>query len=57
MRMLPICAYCQSIRGDDNEWRSIEDYIVEDAHVQFSHGVCPGCVAVARAAMEAVLQS
>jgi hypothetical protein len=57
MRMLPICAYCQSIRGDDNEWRSIEDYIVEHAHVQFSHGVCPGCVAVARAAMEAVLQS
>ena len=54
---LPICAYCKSIRDDANEWRSIEDYIAERAPVQFSHGVCPGCVAVARAAMDAVLKS
>jgi phosphoserine phosphatase RsbU/P len=54
---LPICAYCKSIRGQDNEWHDIETYIAKEAHVQFSHGVCPNCVGVARAAMDEGLKS
>jgi len=41
--MLPICSYCKKIRGDQNYWQRVEDYISDHADVQFSHGICPDC--------------
>jgi phosphoserine phosphatase RsbU/P len=41
--LLPICAYCKSIRDDKNYWRRVEIYISDHADVQFSHSFCPDC--------------
>lgn len=40
---LPICSYCKKIRGDENYWSQIENYITENTHTKFSHGICPDC--------------
>ena len=42
--LLPICAYCKSIRNDQNYWQNLENYISEHADVEFSHGICPSCL-------------
>lgn len=41
--LLPICASCKSIRGEDGSWMSIEEYIDSRSNTQFSHGICPEC--------------
>ena len=43
--LLPICAYCKKIRDDQNYWHSVENYVMANADVHFSHGVCPNCYA------------
>ena len=42
---LPICASCKNIRDDDGYWQGIETYLSEHADVEFTHGICPACVA------------
>jgi len=42
--LLPICAYCKSVRTDQNYWQSVEHYFGEHADVKFTHGVCPRCL-------------
>ncbi|HLV87839.1 MAG TPA: PAS domain-containing protein [Candidatus Sulfotelmatobacter sp.] len=42
--LLPICAWCKRIRGDEGEWHSLEDYVSEHSDASFSHSICPGCV-------------
>ena len=47
--ILPICAYCKSIRDDTNvvpgkgEWVSVETYISRKSGAMLSHGICPKC--------------
>jgi DNA-binding response OmpR family regulator len=41
--LLPICAYCKSIRDDHDYWHQVESYIANYSAVQFSHGICPTC--------------
>ena len=41
--ILPICAYCKSIRDDENYWQSVETYISRHTNTRFSHGICPTC--------------
>jgi PAS domain S-box-containing protein len=41
--ILPICAYCKSIRNDDNYWQQVEEYLSAHAPVEFTHGICPKC--------------
>ena len=41
--LLPICAYCKSIRNDTGSWQNIEAYVKEHTDVDFTHGVCPKC--------------
>jgi len=43
--LLPICASCKSIRDDKGYWAKLESYISEHSDVQFSHGICPSCIA------------
>jgi len=41
--LLPICASCKKIRGDDQQWHHLETYLESHSEVRFSHGVCPDC--------------
>jgi DNA-binding response OmpR family regulator len=41
--LLPICSYCKRIRGDENYWERVENYISEHTDAKFSHGICPQC--------------
>ena len=43
--LIPICSYCKRIRSDSNDWEQLESYISEHSDAQFSHGICPPCLA------------
>lgn len=43
--LLPICAWCRKIRDDKDYWQTAEDYITAHTEAQFSHGICPTCLA------------
>ncbi|MEX2530965.1 MAG: PAS domain-containing protein [Gemmatimonadota bacterium] len=42
-RLLPICAWCDKIRGEDGEWQSIEVYLKRESGADVTHGMCPDC--------------
>ena len=42
--LLPICAYCKSIRDDSNYWHRVEEYVTQHSEATFSHGICPKCL-------------
>lgn len=52
-RLLPICMYCKKIRDDTDYWQEIEVYIRDHTGTDFSHGICPICVASELAVLEA----
>jgi hypothetical protein len=41
--LLPICAWCRKVRGDEGYWQQIEDYFVSQGQVRFTHGICTDC--------------
>lgn len=43
--LLPICAECKQIRDADGVWHQLEAYIRDHSEAEFSHGMCPRCVA------------
>jgi ligand-binding sensor domain-containing protein len=43
--LLPICASCKKIRDDGGYWNQIETYIQSHTQAEFSHSVCPECLA------------
>jgi ligand-binding sensor domain-containing protein len=43
--LLPICAWCKKIRDDTGYWGQIETYVSQRTEAQFTHGICPDCVA------------
>jgi predicted transcriptional regulator len=43
--ILNICSYCYRIRSDDGKWEQMELYIRDRSETQFSHGMCPQCLA------------
>ncbi|MCK4323218.1 MAG: hypothetical protein KAW89_01710 [Armatimonadetes bacterium] len=43
--ILPICSYCKKIRSDRGYWQEVEAYIRERSDAEFSHGICPDCLA------------
>jgi PAS domain S-box-containing protein len=43
--ILPICMYCKKIRDDEDYWQTVESYISRHTSTQFSHGICPDCMA------------
>ena len=45
--MIPICSYCKRIRSTSDDWEPLESYISEHSEAQFSHGICPPCLAKA----------
>jgi sigma-B regulation protein RsbU (phosphoserine phosphatase) len=50
--LIPICSYCKRIRSEGNDWEQLESYISEHTDAQFSHGICPPCLATAIADLE-----
>ncbi len=42
--LLPICAFCKSIRNEAGDWESLENFISERSDADFSHGLCPECL-------------
>ena len=50
--LLPICAYCKRIRGDDQYWQKLEGYIAAHSDAQFSHGICPTCYVTVSAELD-----
>jgi DNA-binding response OmpR family regulator len=43
--LLPICGYCKSIRDDSDYWHRVEEYLTAHSAAQFTHGICPTCMA------------
>jgi sigma-B regulation protein RsbU (phosphoserine phosphatase) len=43
--LLPICMYCKSVRDDQDYWHAIDEYIHLETGTDFSHGICPSCMA------------
>jgi DNA-binding response OmpR family regulator len=43
--LLPTCAWCRRIRNEAGEWEAIEKYVQEHTEADFSHGMCPDCLA------------
>ncbi len=44
--LVPICAWCgKKIQDDDGQWTSIETYIEKHSDAEFTHGICPECLA------------
>ncbi len=42
-RIVPICAWCKSIRDDEGYWQSVEQYLASNSLVELTHGMCPNC--------------
>ncbi len=42
-RIIPICAWCKSIRDDEGYWQSVEQYLASNSLVELTHGMCPNC--------------
>ncbi len=42
--LLPICAFCKSIRDDDGYFRTVETYLVGKSNLEFSHTFCDQCL-------------
>jgi hypothetical protein len=43
--LLPICAWCKSIRDVDGMWNRLESYLLRYSHATLTHGLCPDCLA------------
>ena len=41
--LLPICAWCKSIRDDAGYWKRVEEYLVQLTGRDMTHGMCPAC--------------
>jgi len=53
--LLPICAWCKSIRKDGNLWQSVEDYLASHTSTDFTHAICPSCLEKQMAEADALL--
>ncbi len=41
--LLSICAQCQKVKNDKDEWTRLDYYIATNTKTTFSHGYCPEC--------------
>jgi hypothetical protein len=39
--LLPVCAWCKSVRTDDGYWQAIDRYLTEQTGAKLTHGMCP----------------
>ena len=43
--LIPMCAWCHSVRDDKSYWHRVEDYLSSRSDVSVTHGICPECAA------------
>jgi len=43
--LIPICAACKRVRDDQGYWQQVEEYLSAHSQIEFSHGLCPECMA------------
>jgi ligand-binding sensor domain-containing protein len=43
--LVPTCAWCKRIRDEGGRWQRFEAYVSAHADVEFTHGICPDCLA------------
>lgn len=43
--MIPLCGHCHAVRDHADEWQCLEEYFLHAQGTQFTHGVCPQCMA------------
>jgi CHASE3 domain sensor protein len=41
--LIPICAWCKSVRNDHGYWQTVEQYVRSHSDASFSHSICPSC--------------
>lgn len=41
--MLRICGNCKRVHTENGGWESLDSYVRDHTHAQFSHGLCPDC--------------
>ena len=41
--LIPICAWCKSVRNDHGYWQTVEQYVHSHSDASFSHSICPSC--------------
>lgn len=41
--LIPICAWCKSVRNDQGYWQTVEQYVHSRSDASFSHSICPSC--------------
>jgi len=41
--IIPICMYCNRLRGDKDYWQQVDVYLEKYAGASLSHGICPSC--------------
>jgi GAF domain-containing protein len=41
--LIPICAWCKSVRNDAGFWTKVEEYIGQETGSKVTHGICPNC--------------
>lgn len=41
--LIPLCAWCRKIRGDQGDWTSLEQYLADHTDASVTHGICDAC--------------
>jgi PAS domain S-box-containing protein len=44
-RIIPICAGCRKVKRNSSDWEPIEAHFRKRLEMEFSHGLCPDCLA------------
>ena len=44
LKVVPVCAYCGRVRGDDGAWYRVKDDLNRLPPKTLSHGICGRCV-------------
>jgi len=52
-QLIPICCYCRKINTGEEFWQQFETYILEQTGSAFSHGLCPQCMEIEMAKLNA----
>ena len=42
--LISSCSYCRKIRDGNGNWQPFEDYLMQHSSLNFSHGICQGCM-------------
>lgn len=50
--LLPICSWCKKIQNEAGSWEKLESYIQSRSKAEFTHSVCPECLAKKKAEYE-----